>query len=141
MNFLSLLYVGRCTALPKAAAGNVEAIVSTARARNPGLGLTGALLFTGEYFAQVLEGMVASVGQLMARVAQDPRHNMVMVVAREPIVARRFANWSMAYSGPSQFVARHVSRLLVDPILTEQRRSADWLNQLLYEFAEGPGAT
>ena len=85
--------------------------------------------------------MVASVGQLMARVAQDPRHNMVMVVAREPIVARRFANWSMAYCGPSQFVARHVSRLLVDPILTEQRRSADWLNQLLYEFAEGPGAT
>ena len=127
--------------MPEAAAGNVEAIVSTARARNPGLGLTGALLFTGEYFAQVLEGMVASVGQLMARVAQDPRHNMVMVVAREPIVARRFANWSMAYSGPSQFVARHVSRLLVDPILTEQRRSADWLNQLLYEFAEGPGAT
>ena len=141
LDLISLLYVSRSTGLPGAANDNVEAIVATARASNPGLGLTGAMLFSGEYYAQVLEGTVASVDQLMARVAKDSRHDSLLVVAREPIVARRFSNWSMAYSGPSQFVARHVTRLLVDPILTRQGRSAEWLNELLWEFAEGPGAT
>lgn len=141
MNLISLLYVSRSTGVLGAANDNFEATIATWGALNSGLCITGALLFTGEYFAQVLEGPEAPVDQLMARIATDPRHDMVMVVAREPIAVRRFGSWGMAYSGPSQFVARHVTRLLVDPILTEQRRSADWLNELLWEFAEGPGAT
>ena len=141
LSLVSLLYVSRSTGLPGAVKDNVKAIVATARARNPGLGLTGALLFTGEYFAQVLEGTAATVDQMMAIVARDHRHDRVMVVAREPIVGRRFNKWSMAYCGPSQFVARHVTRLLVDPSLPEQGRSAEWLNDLLWEFAEGPGAS
>lgn len=45
MDLLSLLYVSRSASFPGAAHDNVEAIVATARARNPGYGLTGALLF------------------------------------------------------------------------------------------------
>jgi Sensors of blue-light using FAD len=139
LSLISLLYVSRSTGLADTVKDNVRSIVAASRARNPCLGLTGALLFTGEHFAQVLEGAASLVDQMLDHVAKDPRHDSVMVVAREPIVARRFNNWSMAYCGPSQFVARHVTRLLVAPSLSEQVQSAEWLNDLLWEFAEGPG--
>lgn len=126
--------------MPGAATDDVSAIVAIARARNPDFGLTGALLFTGEHFAQVLEGPAAAIDQLMACVVADQRHDTIKVVARHTIVARQFGDWSMAYSGPSQFVARHVTRLLTDPTASEQTRAAAWLNDLLWQFAEGPGA-
>ena len=141
MKLLSLLYLSRSTIPAAAADEGVAAIVATSHARNPGLGLTGALLFTGEYFAQVIEGQATAVDQLMASVARDDRHDDMIVVAREPIAARRFGDWSMAYSGPSQFVARHVTRLLADPSSLELGRSAQWLNELLWEFAEGTGTS
>lgn len=135
MSILSLLYLSHSTG----PLGAIDGIIATSRARNPELGLTGALLFTGEHFAQVLEGTAESIDRLMATVRKDLRHGEIIVIAREPIVTRRFGSWSMAYSGPSQFVARHVTRLLNDPTPQEQGRSADWLNDLLWEFAEGPG--
>lgn len=141
LKLISLLYVSRSTLSPEAAPGAVQALVATSRARNPCAGLTGALLFTGEHFAQVLEGPPAAVDDLMARVARDPRHTEIITVARKRITVRRFGNWSMAYSGPSQFVSRHVTRLLEDPRSPGQGRSAKWLKDLLWEFAEGPGAT
>lgn len=141
MNLLAFIYVSRSTEPPAVANLTVKQIVATSRARNPCLGLTGALLFTGEHFAQVLEGPAASIDHLMASVADDPRHDRLIVVAREPIVTRRFGNWSMAYSGPSQFVSRHVTRLLSNPAPAEKGRSVEWLNDLLWEFAEGPGVS
>lgn len=136
LNILSLLYLSHSTG----PLGAIDGIIATSRARNPSLGLTGALLFTGDYFAQVLEGTAESIDTLMAKVRKDRRHEEIIVIAREPIVTRRFGSWSMAYSGPSQFVARHVTRLLNDPAPHERDRSADWLNDLLWEFTEGPGA-
>jgi len=141
LKLVSLLYVSRSALLPEAAPEAVKAIVATSRGRNPDACLTGALLFTGEHFAQVLEGSPAAVDDLMARVAKDPRHTEIIIIARKWITVRRFGDWSMAYSGPSQFVSRHVTRLLEDPRSPGQGRSAKWLKDLLWEFAEGPGAT
>lgn len=140
MNLLSLLYVSRSTLEREAAAAAVADIVAVSRANNPARGITGALLFTGEYFAQVLEGPPPAVETLIAKVAQDPRHRAIIVVARAPIGERRFGKWDLAYSGPSQFVARYVTRLLIDARPINKARSAEWLNDLLWEFAEGPGA-
>lgn len=137
---LSLLYVSRSMLPPERAATEIDRIVAGSRARNPDLDITGALLFTGEHFAQVLEGPVVAVDRLMAIVARDTRHAEIRIVAREPIARRRFGQWSMAYSGPSQFVARHVTRLLEGATAPVQSRSAEWLNDLLWEFAEGPCA-
>ena len=140
MDLVSFLYLSRSTILPCNAARYVDDIVATSRRRNPQLGLTGALLFTGEHFAQVLEGSAASVDRLMSQLTVDRRHDAIMTVAREPIATRRFGGWSMAYAGPSQFVARHVTRLLNAPAVPERNRSIEWLNDLMWEFAEGPGA-
>ena len=140
MDLVSLLYLSRSTSLPSDVAKNVDDIVATSRRRNPQLGLTGALLFTGEHFAQVLEGSAASVDRMMVQMTADRRHDEIIMIARDPIVTRRFGGWSMAYSGPSQFVARHVTRLLNAPAVPDQNRSIEWLNDLMWEFAEGPGA-
>lgn len=52
----------------------VKDIVQTARANNVPRGITGALLFDGERFCQLLEGPAAQVEPLMALIATDPRH-------------------------------------------------------------------
>lgn len=135
MTLSSLLYVSRSTIAPADAAVTVGAIVAVATARNPALGLTGALLFTGMHFAQVLEGPAASIDTLMESLRADSRHDSLLVVDRSIVPARRFDSWSMAYFGPSQFVSRHVTRLLSDPSLSEQRRGAEWLTELMSEFA------
>ena len=136
----SLLYISNSSVLPGDAETEVKRIVATAVSRNPASGLTGALLFTGTHFAQVLEGDGASIDRLIAAISLDPRPEQLVMVARAPLTERRFADWSMAYFGPSQFVSRHVTRLLNDPTPGEQRRGAEWLTDLLIEFSAHPRA-
>lgn len=140
MTLASLLYISRSTMQPVDAVAGLNTIVATAHARNPGLGLTGALLFTGYHFAQVLEGNDAEINIMMASIGRDTRHDQILIVDHGPITSRRFADWSLAYFGPSQFVSRHVTRLLGDPLPFAYRRSAEWLNDLLWEFSNGSGA-
>jgi len=131
----SLLYISQSCIPPSDAAAVIGSIVATSVEQNSARGLTGALLFTGTHFAQVLEGETAFVDELMAKVLDDPRHNNLLVVTRECVAKRRFSDLSMAYFGPSQFVSRHVKRLLNDPSPVEKRRGAEWLTELLREFS------
>lgn len=140
MGLMSLLYFSRSTMPGDEADASIENVVASARSYNPEHGLTGALLFTGEHFAQVLEGTPEAIEALMKSIRSDTRHHQIVVVSHEPITKRRFGEWSMAYSGPSQFVARHVTRLLTNPDAPNQERSAQWLRELMWEFSEGPGA-
>lgn len=137
MPLLSLIYISRSAIASGQESSHVDDIVAISRINNPRHGLTGALLFTGEHFAQVLEGTAASIDQLMAQVAGDVRHDQIITIARERISARRFSQWSMAYSGPSRFVAHHVTRLLNRRASPAQNRHVEWLNDLMWEFADG----
>lgn len=73
---------------------------------------------------------------LMAYIHNDPRHRNVKVVDTTPISSRQFPDWQMAYQGPSQFVSRHVARLLHASDPSEQRRAAAWLTELAFEFSK-----
>ena len=111
-------------------------IVVNAQVKNIELGITGALIFTGEHFAQVLEGPQEAIDTLMAYINADPRHGNLVVVDRSSITRRRFPDWQMAYQGPSPFVSRHVARLMHATSQSEQRRAAaDWVIELAREFA------
>ena len=132
---VSLLYVSTSLLDPVTAESDVLALVAECKPRNKSRGLTGALIFTGTHFAQVIEGEEEAVDTLMKTMRDDPRHADLVVVDRSPIASRRFADWGMAYSGPSQFVARHVNRLLNDSSPVELRRAAGWLIELLHKFA------
>ncbi|GAA0731763.1 BLUF domain-containing protein [Sphingomonas japonica] len=131
----SLLYISRSTVSSDQSQRVISSVVDTARRRNSRVGLTGALLFTGTHFAQVIEGDANAIERLMVALRRDARHDDLRVVERQIIPNRRFTEWSMAYFGPSQFVSRHVTRLLGNPSTVDRRRAAEWLTDLLCEFA------
>jgi hypothetical protein len=67
-----------------------------ARRTNKAAGITGALLLTGDWFVQVLEGEEAAVRDLYGRIERDPRHDQVALLATEPAAEVVFGRWSMA---------------------------------------------
>ena len=113
----------------------VSQIVATANKNNARLETTGALLFTGTHFAQVLEGPAEVVAALIAGISKDSRHKNVRIVDNSLTSTRRFPDWKMAYFGPSQFVSCHVVRLLNARSQSEQRRASEWLADLVHEFS------
>lgn len=84
-------------------------ILAKAKRNNLANGVTGALLFNQNYFAQVLEGDRKAVTETFIRITADPRHSDHVILEAKPIVQRRFADWSMCFVGP-QPVAEDVHR-------------------------------
>ncbi|HEX9954984.1 MAG TPA: BLUF domain-containing protein, partial [Allosphingosinicella sp.] len=113
----------------------VADIVDVARARNSGLSVTGALVFSEQSFAQVLEGPAAAVEELMASIERDPRHHRLSVLIDASLAAgRRFSDWSMAYSGPSLYVERHIRPLLQGELELPEAEAAERLLLLIEEL-------
>ena len=127
MTMTSILYISTSAMDADSAERQVNTIVDIARERNPFFELTGALLFTGVHFAQVLEGHDEDIDEMLQSIKRDPRHREIMVMDRSPLVNRRFKDWSMAYSGPSAFVSGFVTRLLNARSTPEHDLSAKWL--------------
>lgn len=106
------LYASDC-ALPQSGAPRaVDDIVATSLPRNAGGAVTGALLFTGTRFVQFLEGPAPGVAAIRRSITADTRHRNIRTVMEGPWAQRRFADWSLAYNGPSLFVADRVEALL-----------------------------
>jgi hypothetical protein len=106
------LYASECI-LPQAwAAKAVEDIVAKSVPRNASAGVTGALLFTGARFVQFLEGPGASVDTIRRGILADQRHDRIVTLQAGPRIERIFRQWSLAYAGPSLFVADRVDALL-----------------------------
>lgn len=86
--------------------GVIKEIVGVARARNPTLGLTGALIFDGERFCQLLEGEREVVLATKARVSRDPRHAGLRTLVEAPASSGRvLSNWRSGYCEPTQLDA------------------------------------
>ena len=139
MPLCSLLYVSESTLDPGEAEKAVCEIVSAATTANCGFDITGALIFTGQHFAQLLEGEPGQVDALMESINRDARHRNVKVVNRTDIEEREFDLWAMAYSGPSYFVSRHIKPLLYPPKSTGQGDTATQLKDLMAEFLRMKG--
>ncbi len=56
-------------------------ILRKSKANNPALGITGVLCFSEGIFLQVLEGGRSAVNRLYNRIAADPRHTDVELLA------------------------------------------------------------
>ncbi len=66
--FTTWLYVSTSTLEVKNASAEVDLIQIAALTRNPELGLTGVLIFSGRHFAQFLEGPGAGLEIMKARI-------------------------------------------------------------------------
>ncbi|MFM1856749.1 MAG: hypothetical protein RLZ83_2058 [Pseudomonadota bacterium] len=74
----------------------VARIVEKAHAANPGLGITGMLVFGGGVFFQWIEGPRAHIVPLMDRIRADPRHRQVVILSEsEEVRERLFPDWDM----------------------------------------------
>ena len=90
---------------------HVAHILMSSRRNNAETEVTGALLATESHFSQVLEGERKAVEETFDRIVNDFRHRDITVVLAEPLNARQFPEWSMAYIGPSQSAAQAVARV------------------------------
>ena len=123
------LYASRC-ALPSAWAPKaVEDIVEKSVPRNVSLQVTGALLFTGTRFVQFLEGSADSIASIRRSILADKRHYDITTILSGNRAERIFSNWSLAYAGPSLFVADKVESLFHEGI-----RNASEIIDLLEQF-------
>ncbi|WP_047496463.1 BLUF domain-containing protein [Terriglobus sp. TAA 43] len=81
-------------------AEEIEKILVSSRRNNEKHNITGALLFNGLAFAQVLEGPRLAVETLYATICEDNRNSHNVLLETADIAKRDFGRWSMAYSGP-----------------------------------------
>lgn len=70
-----------------------SAIADKATVRNDAAGVTGALLFTGTHFAQLLEGPAAAIDTVFTRIMRDARHCDLRLLCRSSATYPRFDRW------------------------------------------------
>jgi hypothetical protein len=76
-------------------------ILRKARNNNEHSGVTGLLIYSNEYFIQLLEGEKDVVKRLFKTISKDERHANIQILSESDTIERAFVNWEMAYSTPS----------------------------------------
>lgn len=94
---LSVIYVS--VADPLIGTEDIAALVGEAQRNNSRDGLTGALIYNGHNFMQLLEGPADKVEACLGTIRGDARHSGMVEIRRRPVDGRDFAEWSMLYSG------------------------------------------
>lgn len=105
---LSLLYVSCCTVPASQWPAALIDIHSVSIANNSAHDITGLLIATPDWFAQLLEGPPENVDRAMMSILADPRHLDVRIVRREMIGQRRDPLWRLARFDRGAFEATHV---------------------------------
>lgn len=81
----------------------VPDIVRISKIKNKHLGITGLLIFDGDYFCQYLEGTENAVRALIESIKMDKRHtNFKTLFEDYTETSRRFESWSIAYATMEQ---------------------------------------
>ena len=135
----SLLYVSKTLLERPEAEAEEQTILAAAAARNARLGVTGALLSTGTYFAQLLEGEQDAVEALMSSIDADARHMRIKII-RTADEARRFAGSPLAYSGQASVADRHIAPFFSPLPQGDAAHLALRLAGLMEEFVRLPQA-
>lgn len=79
-------------------AADMIRLLQQARAHNASSGVGGMLLLRDGLFMQLLEGPMAAVEALYARIAEDPRHCGVQLIARRERATPLLPDWRMAWA-------------------------------------------
>ncbi|MCY4178892.1 MAG: BLUF domain-containing protein [Litoreibacter sp.] len=82
---------------------DVARILEQAEAANTRARITGALMFDGQRFCQLLKGDEAQVTRTMKRIKRDLRHSNLRILDASQTLARRFPGWSMLEVGQEEF--------------------------------------
>ena len=128
------------TGSPEQVQAEIASILEVSRINNQKQGITGALLFNGTMFAQVLEGPLENIETTYERIQCDPRHSDVVLLSNAPSEQRAFSDWSMAYADPAVVAASPSVRIDFDEACADTRnaglRILDMLRALVVRESE-----
>jgi len=133
----SLLYVSKVNHRSFDAQLDIGRIVEGARSRNLFNDVSGMLVFTGDYFAQLLEGPAEAVDLIMGSIRADPRHHWLSEHV-QPITNRSFGAWSLGYEGQSTYVDRLVRSLFAAPARSLHEAQAELQDLMLHLAHQKP---
>lgn len=96
-----LAYISRSSIAgsPEEIEKQVNAILHQSQTNNKSHDITGALLYSGGYFCQVIEGPEDEVLARFKTIQTDSRHKNVKILHYHQIDERGFSEWAMAYAG------------------------------------------
>lgn len=93
----------------------INDILLVAQEKNSRKAVTGALLYSGGYFIQVLEGEQSDVEEIFEAIMCDDRHTDITVLTNKYLASRSFSKWSMALAGVQEQMSPRLDGLLVAP--------------------------
>jgi hypothetical protein len=131
----SLLYISRSTLPLPDQARELDAIVEVGRSRNAALNVTGAMIFTGRHFAQILEGSASALSELMTSIRADQRHSHVDMIDVKEVRGGQFTKWSLAYCGVATDVDDRIGSLSDRPAGEAVIAQAKQLRRTMLEMA------
>ena len=115
-----------------------------ARSYNEQHQLTGVLLYNDNEFLQVLEGRRPELDHVFERIANDPRHGRLRVLANGPLERPVFPDWRMGFVGEcADFfgeIQEHIYQSNANLLSTVAPGAVPALLALLADFAQGPYA-
>ncbi|MBX9664531.1 BLUF domain-containing protein [Novosphingobium sp.] len=126
MRLWKLSYISTAVATPDEALRQLREICARSGERNARIGISSVATVHRGRFAQVLEGPESAVRALLKRIMGDPRHHSIMVLADGPIVARRYADWAMAYRDPKAFLSDQLDDILQQTADVVRAMKATW---------------
>lgn len=106
---LSVTYVS--VADPLIGDEDSAAILVSACRNNARDELTGALVYDGHNFLQLLEGPDDKVEACLATIRSDPRHSGMAEVRRRTVETRDFGEWAMLYDPRFEWQDEGLARL------------------------------
>lgn len=119
---------------------DLRGLIATCHRNNAPRAITGMLHFNGAYFLQVLEGSRADVSDIYHRIANDPRHLNVILIAAGDARERVFPTWSMGLhegldAKTREIFLRYFSKERVDPETVNVDSLIDVLQDLSAEMS------
>jgi hypothetical protein len=132
---LCLTYVSRPLIALADRAQLLADIQAVSAARNSMLDITGLLIASPEFFAQVLEGPIDDVEAVMASILADPRHHDIRIVGRSDVATRRFPRWRMAVFDSANFGSGSISPLLAAAHAQDAPHAVSRLDRLIEAIA------
>ncbi len=109
-------------------------ILQVAQSNNRAKDITGALLYSGGYFCQVIEGIQENIEALFESIQMDARHRAVTVLNYEPITSRQFGDWHMALAGIEEPLRFHIDGLVDDATQIKIKESDRDIVNTLYKL-------
>lgn len=115
----------------------ISDLLAVSRRNNQRDNITGALLFNGRGFAQVLEGPEGAVRVLYGKIVDDPRNTKAVLLDARMRRSRVFSRWSMAFVGPEELESLPGAELNLDLLAAEPKSGAAKLLEVMERIVRG----